>query len=203
MGHSQLLQLSNSSPLLRKQSNKMLPVRTAFKILNSPKYLLLAIIASVIIFTAAIWLPNIKLILMVLSSASFSDSLRFLGSLYGSIYTNFAVVSAVYTIAISLLFGSQVAFLTYYVRRVHRQFTGVGNAGTASILGLVSGALGIGCAACGTFVLTSVLALFGTASVITFLPLGGQEFGFIGIILLLYANYSLLKKINAPLVCGI
>ncbi len=181
----------------------MLSVHTAFQILTTPKYLLLALVASVVIFTAAIWLPNLKLILIVLASASLPDSLRFLGSLYGSIYTNFAVVSAAYTLSISLLFGTQVAFLTYYVRRVHRQFSGVGNAGTASILGLVSGALGIGCAACGTFIFASVLALFGTASVITFLPLGGQEFGFVGVALLVYANYSLLKKINAPLVCSI
>ena len=87
--------------------------------------------------------------------------------------------------------------------RAKQASAGVGGASAVSIGGVVSGVLGIGCAACGTFVLTSVLALVGAGGLVTLLPLAGQEFGFLGAGLLLVANYLLLKKLSQPLVCPI
>ena len=75
--------------------------------------------------------------------------------------------------------------------------------GVAGIGGLVSGVFGIGCAACGTFIFTSVLALFGVGGILAYLPFGGEEFGFLGVALLVYSVYSLTKKITDPLVCPI
>ena len=67
--------------------------------------------------------------------------------------------------------------------------------------GLVSGIFGIGCASCGTFILTSVLALVGAGGIVSFLPLGGEEFGILGVVLIGYATYWTAKKIEEPLVC--
>ena len=75
--------------------------------------------------------------------------------------------------------------------------------GLSSIGGLVSGIFGIGCAACGTFIFTSVLTLFGVGGILAYLPFGGEEFGFLGVGLLLYSLYTLTKKITDPLVCPI
>ena len=77
------------------------------------------------------------------------------------------------------------------------------SSGAAGIGGLVSGVFGIGCAACGTFILTPLLALFGATGLFSLLPFGGEEFGFIGVGLLVYSIYAVTKKINSPMVCDI
>lgn len=74
--------------------------------------------------------------------------------------------------------------------------------GASGIVGLVSGVIGVGCAACGSFLITS-LSLVGATGLLTFLPLEGGEFGIIGIALLGYAVYQLAQKIINPLICNI
>ena len=170
-----------------------------------PVYLLLALAVAVLIFMFATWLPNTQLIIHIVPdhTISFTDKISLLGSLLWSIQTNFTVVSASYTIAIAVLFGMNIALLAYYIRRMRGGFKGAQSTGAVGLGGLVSGIFGIGCAACGSFILTSVLALVGAGGAITFLPFGGEEFGFLGVGLLLYSVYALLKRINDPLVCEI
>lgn len=169
------------------------------------RYLLIALAVSVLVFSFAVWLPNIPLIAKVLTydSASVLDKLSFVLSLYGSIATNFTVVSALYTLLIALLFGIQVALLVYYICRVRGGIDKVHKAGTVGLGGLISGVLGIGCTACGTFILTSVLVLFGATGFLAVLPFGGEEFGFLGVALLGYSVMLLVKKISDPLTCPI
>jgi hypothetical protein len=168
-------------------------------------YIVLALAIAYVVFTFAVWLPNTKLILTLLTSniGSFWDRLSVMFSLYGSIATNFTTISASYAIAIAILFGINIALLTYYIRTVRSDLRGVSRTGATSIGGLVFGVFGIGCAACGTFILTSVLALFGASGILIFLPFGGEEFGFIGVGLLVYSIYVMAKKMEEPLVCEI
>lgn len=175
---------------------------TVFKKL---RYSLLALVIALVVFTGAVWLPNISLIGTVLTtaSASFMDKLSFLLSLYWAIGSNFTLLSASYTIAIAILFGINLTLLVYYIRRVSGGIRGIKVTGAAGIGGLISGIFGIGCAACGTFILTSVLALFGATGFLALLPLGGEEFGILGVILLMYSIYLMLKKIGDPLVCEV
>jgi len=70
-------------------------------------------------------------------------------------------------------------------------------------VGVTASMLGVGCASCGSVVLTSLIG-FGSATVIVgSLPFRGQEFGFIGIVILMFAISFTLKKINQPYVCAI
>jgi hypothetical protein len=156
-----------------------------------------------IVFSFAVLLPNFQLLWIVSQTASLSELLSLVGSLYGAITTNFTFISASYTIAIAVLFGVNVALLTYYIQKMRNGLTGLSITGLTGLGGLVSGSLGIGCAACGTFIFTSVLTLFGAGGVLAYLPLGGEEFGLLGVALLLYSIYSLTKKITHPLVCPI
>ena len=174
-------------------------------VFKKPEYIVLATLISGVVFTLAVWLPNFKLVGIILSSgtASVYEKLSFLFSLYGSIGTNFTAVSATYTIVIAILFGINIALLTYYIRKVQSGVGNIKSTGATSIGGLVGGMFGIGCATCGTFILTSVLALFGASGVIAFLPFGGEEFGFLGVGLLLYSIYVLTKKMEEPLKCDI
>lgn len=174
---------------------------TVFK---RPLYVLLATMIASCVFAFAVLLPNFELITTVFSSSTvtFYEKNLLLLSLLGSIETNFTALSASTVIAVAVLFGTQISLLVYYVRRVKTKAK-INGTGASGLGGLVSGLFGIGCAACGTFVLTSVLALFGATGLLVFLPFGGVEFGFLGIGLLSYSVYLLLKKIDDPLVCEV
>ncbi len=165
-------------------------------------YFTLVIVVGFLVFTSAIIIPNVAAISSVFqSSATLSTKFQFVFSLYGSIGTNFTLISAAYTVLIATFFGIQIALLTYYIRKVRGGVTRIKGLSAMGLGGVISGALGIGCAACGTFVLTSVLALFGGAGVLAYLPFGGEEFGIIGVGLLTYSIYLLLKRIDKPLTC--
>jgi len=46
-----------------------------------------------------------------------------------------------------------------------------------------------------------VLSVFGFSALITFLPYRGAEIGYLGLLVLCIATYSLAKKVTAPNVC--
>ena len=171
------------------------------KVFRRPAYILLAIGVGIPLFVLAVWFPNLSLIWGVVSSdASLADKINLPLSLLGSITSNFSALSATYTIAIVILFGLNVSLITYYVR-VQKQK--LNEAGTkASTFGLITGAVGMGCAACGSIILNSVIGTAAGASLISFLPLRGGEFGILGVVLMGIATYSLAKQITKPYVCA-
>jgi hypothetical protein len=167
--------------------------------------MLIALAVGVTAFSVAVWLPNLTLIGAVLTSSTATtiEKILILISLYGGITTNFTVVSALYTILIAILFGVYSALLVYYIRAMQTKNNDAVSVSALGVGGVVSGFFGIGCAACGTFILTSLLTFGGASTFLTLLPLGGQEFGFLGVGLLAYAIYSLLKKLKLSSVCSI
>ena len=169
-----------------------------------PLYYLLFLAVSFVVLSIAILLPHIGLIktLWQYESVTVIEIGLLVLNLYGSLGSNFTVLSATYTVLIAVLFGLQITLLTHYIRSVRSKVTNLANVGASGIGGLVSGFFGIGCAACGTFLLSSILVLFGDGGVLAWLPFGGEEFGLLGVGLLVYANHLLVKKINAPLVCA-
>lgn len=167
------------------------------------RYLVLGVVIAFVVFALAVWLPNYKLIIQVMTSsvASVADKLNFLVGLLGSIKTNFTFISASYTIIIAILFGMNVSMIIYYIKR-NKQFSD--SKGTvAGLSGLISGFLGIGCASCGTLLLGPILAFVGASGLIALLPFGGQEFGFLGIGLLGFSIFLIAKKINTSAVCKV
>ena len=73
--------------------------------------------------------------------------------------------------------------------------------GLYSGFGLVLALFGVGCAACGTALLSITASALGFSSLLGTLPLHGLEVGYTGIIILLLATYTLGKKVATPLVC--
>lgn len=179
-------------------------VKTLRVVLAKPLYTTLFLVISFFVLSVAIMLPHVGLIrtLWQYESVSVVEILLLIANLYGSLGTNFTILSASYTVIIALLFGMQVTLLTYYLKAIRNKTTNLTSVGASGIGGLISGFLGIGCAACGTFLFTSVLALSGAGGVIAYLPFNGGEFGLLGVVLLTYANYVVLKKITAPFVCA-
>ena len=178
-------------------------LKTLISVLRKPLYLSLTSIVAWLILSVSILFPNASLLWQVMGSSSMTlfAKIQFVATFYGALVTNFTPFSATYTILISLLFAINVSLLVFYIRRQRSIFKGVGHVSVAGVGGLTAGFLGIGCAACGTFVLTSLLALIGAGSILTILPLKGQELGVLAVGLLAYSVYALIKKINAPLIC--
>ena len=173
------------------------------KMFQKPAYAILALVLSAVMFAFTAWLPNIRLIASVAGSpdASFSQKLGIPLSLLGSITTNFTLLSAMYTIAITVLFGVSMAMMVYFLRR---KISKVKQGGIATgFLGVASGVVGVGCAACGSFLLTSGLTLVGASSILAYLPLSGGEFGILGVILLSVSIYLTAQKIQNPAICKI
>lgn len=178
-------------------------VQALQKVFQKPVYVVLALAVSASAFVLAVLLPNIRLVAGVISSPdiSFVNKFELPLSLLGSIGTNFTLLSASYTITIAILFGIYLAMLVYFIKNKVRDISQSGIA--TGTLGILSGILGVGCAACGVFLLTSLLSIFGIAGIISYLPLDGGEFGIIGVILLATSIYMTAKKITTPQVCAI
>jgi len=150
-------------------------------------------------------LPNFSLLATVFGSASVSLSAKlwFFVTLHGTLFTSFTWFTGTYTVMIALLLGVNVSLLWFYIARSRRlrrsdrtlTFTGIG--------GFVSGVFGIGCAACGTIILTGVLKLLGIAWILTYLPLHGAEFGVLGVLLLSLTVYTLAKRISDLVTCPV
>ena len=173
------------------------------KVFRQLRYSIIAVLIAFFTLSTAILQPNIGLLGAVFTSGEISwvSKYNFLIALYGSLATNFSVVSAVSTVLIAVLLGMNIALLVYYIRR--RQIGGNNKAGnTASIAGIVAGTFGVGCAACGTVILSTMFAVFGGGGLLLLLPLHGAEFGVLGVILLSFSIYQLGKRINDPLVCA-
>jgi hypothetical protein len=167
-------------------------------------YAVLWLLVSLSVFSIAVWFSNWKAIFWTfsLSEIELTDKLMFLLSFYGSIVTNFTVLSATSIILVSVLFGLTVSLFVYYVRMM-RGVSDASAVGITGIGGLVSGFFGIGCASCGSILALTLLGQFGAGSLLLLLPFGGEEFSLIAILLLGYSAYSLIKKIRAPIVCDI
>lgn len=173
------------------------------KVFRKPIYVVLALVVSASAFVLAVWLPNIRLVAGVVSSPDvpFVSKIQLPLSLLGSITTNFTLLSASYTIAIAILFGIYIAMTIYFLKRRIKE---VGQSVIATgFLGIGSSVLGVGCAACGSFLLTSILSLVGASGALALLPLGGSEFGIIGVILLVISINITSKQIRNPAMCKI
>lgn len=173
------------------------------KVFRKPQYAFLALATSTAVFAFAVWLPNLSLIVSIMGhpEISFSQKFDLPINLLGSIVTNFTLLSASYTIAIAILFGMNVAMVVYFLRRRVDEVKQTGMA--TGLFGITSGVIGMGCAACGSFLLMSILSLFGASWILSFLPLGGGEFGIFGVVLLGASLYMTTKKIQNPAVCKI
>lgn len=174
---------------------------TFIKVFKNPLYVFITVIISLVVLFGALLLPNISLLINVISNSAIStlDLLKLIFNLLGSLKTNFTFVSATYTVLISILFGINIAIITYYIRDYKSKLEKSGI--TTSTFGIIAGVFGIGCASCGSLILTSVLSLLGIGGSLAFLPFNGQEFGFLGVILLAVSTCLLLNRISKPRVC--
>lgn len=174
---------------------------TIAKIIVHPKYLTTALLIAVTMIIFAAWLPNLHLITRAMTSSTMSiwEKTNLLTALLGSLETNFTPLSRTLTVISAILTGIQTSLLIFYLRQSARIQTEMG----VSFAGVATSLLGVGCASCGSVVLTSLIGFGSAISVLRILPFRGQEFGFVGIAILLVAINYTIKKINQPFTCAI
>ncbi|MDP3784596.1 MAG: hypothetical protein Q8R12_00755 [bacterium] len=193
---------------------KLKNIQVAFsEVFAHSSYIALAGTLAILAFLVAVRLPNIGLLAEVfgVSSTLLETKLKLAWSLLGGIRTNFSLLSAGYTIAIAALFGINIAMVAYFLKqtRLRQGFGGQArdNLGkqnlAAGVGGVASGVFGIGCAACGSFILSAILSSLGAAGALAILPLRGGEFGILSVILLAISLFLISKKIAAPLMCNV
>lgn len=176
-------------------------LRDVFRI---PGYAVLALLTAIIVLVLALWLPNLALVRDIAFSGAvpLDAKLRVLLGLIGSIATNYTPFVAAALVLASLLFGINVSL---FLRGIGARWTAsrVGGPGfLASLGGLTSSLVGIGCASCGIFILGPLLALVGAGSLIAALPLGGAELIMLGISLLAGSLWLQARALESPPACS-
>ena len=172
---------------------------TIAHIIHRPKYLLVTTIIALTMIAFAAWLPNLHLITKTMTSSTMSvwEKTNLVTALLGSLETNFTPLSRTLTIISAALTGMQTSLLIYYLGQSARIQAEMG----VSFAGVATSLFGVGCASCGSVALTSLIGFGSATTVLGILPFRGQEFGFVGISILLVAINYTIKKINEPFTC--
>jgi len=179
-------------------------LRVAFgQVFAYPSYIALAGVLAILAFLLAVWFPNLGLIAQIFSgsNAPLAATLGIALSLLGGIGTNFSLLSAGYTIAIAVLFGLTTAMIAYLVKQ--RRIAAAGQSIAIGSGAAVSGVLGVGCAACGSLIVGVVLPSLGAAGALAALPLNGEEFGILSVVLLFVSLLLVSKNIAESIACPV
>lgn len=176
--------------------------RTLYRIGRRPVYTGLFLLVFAIIISVIALLPNFALLVkIVFAEVVLSTKVLTVLALYGSLQASFTVVTLFIVLLFAFLAALNITLLTYYIRRRRRGGAKGKVTSVATFGGIISGALGLGCAACGSIVLSVVATTLGGVGFLALLPLHGTEFSFLGLGLLLYSTYIILRHINDPLSC--
>jgi len=182
--------------------DKLEILRSALReVFKKPSYISLAVVVSFLIFFVSIWLSNFGLLKLTLTSKIFSLSTKFkiLYTSLESIRTNFTPLSGVLIVLLAIMVGINIAMLVYYFKKKSALEK---TAGT-SVFGIIAGFLGIGCASCGSVLITSLIGVGATAGILRFFPLAGAEFSILGVVIVAWSTYLVAQKIHSPLACDI
>ncbi len=163
------------------------------------RYLLISCVLAVVLLFVAALIPS----LATLENAFLSPILNreakwsvFIDALF-LFRVGYTPLQQVLVILGVFLLSIYLSMLLQHIRKR----AAIQKAGGAGLLGMLIGMFGLGCGACGTFLLSSLLGVTAAGAFLAFLPLRGAEFLFIGNALILLSIYSLAKKINEPMVC--
>lgn len=143
-----------------------LSLRSIAWLLRQPKYAALAVIVSLFFFEFVYWMFNLSTLstLMVSPALSVFDKAALLASPFLSLSAQNGPAIFTMMIILSVLQGVSVAALTYVIRRQPKVDNKI--VGGSTLAGLLA-VIGLGCPACGTSLVTPIVALFVTGSAVS------------------------------------
>lgn len=177
-----------------------LVARTARLVLSLPGYALVAAVTALVTLSAFVLSQNLALVgdVVVGGSLPVVARLRVLLELYPFVGTSYGLVSGTALLVVAALTGVDIAMVAYHVRE--HGLSPRGSGGSAA--GVVLGALGAGCAACGSAVLAGVLSLVGASGLALLLPFEGVEFAALAAVALVLSMYWLADGMRGGTVAG-
>jgi hypothetical protein len=158
--------------------------RTARLVLGGPRYALVAVVAAAVALTGFVLSQNLRFAGDVIAGPVPASALL---ELYPFVGTSYGPVTGSVLILVAAFVGVDIALVAYHVRE-HRLSA---ERGGGSLIGVVLGTLGAGCAACGSAILAGLLSLFGAAGLVTLLPLDGLEFTLLALVALVLSIHWL------------
>lgn len=163
-------------------------------------YVVLAVVVAAVLLLVAIWLPNLSFLWYLFADSNFSwaTKISILGGSLAILQLNSTPLSRTILFVLVVLAGVNVSLFAYYLKR---RLT-MGREMGMSLFGTMLGLVGVGCASCGSVVLSSIFGFSATAGFLAFLPLRGLEFGLISILLLTVSITLVSKKIIDPMACA-
>lgn len=174
--------------------------RTTRLVLGRPGYAVLAVVAALVALTGFVAGLNGDVFVNVVADGSlpFSSRLRALVGLYPFLGTAFPPLEAALLALVAALAGVDVALAVYHFREhgLDVQQSGAGAVGVAL------GALGAGCAACGSALLLGLLSLVGVSVSLVWLPLDGLEFALLSVVALTLSIHWLARGMRGGEIRG-
>lgn len=157
-------------------------------VLAQPLYVILALSTMLVTSALLLWSLNLGLLRYVVFEApiGLGQKIDFFFSVFRDLYTTYSGLVGTGIVVFSLLFGVNTAVLVYVIRgqgikKVPKK---------SSTLGLVFAVIGGGCVACGTSIITPLLATVGAGSA-SLLGDISAVLNWLGAVLVLYSIYKL------------
>ena len=169
--------------------------RTARLVLGGPVYAGVALAAAGVALVGFVLSQNVAAVRDVFVGRV---PVVILTELFPFVGTSYGPVTGAVVVVVAALVGVDVALVTYHVRE-HRLSA---ESGGGSLLGVVLGTLGAGCAACGSAVIAGLLSLFGAAGLVTLLPLDGLEFSILALAALVLSIHWLAEGMRGGEIRG-
>ncbi len=170
------------------------------EVFRSRLYVVLTVVLALIFLVIVLLLPGLSSLKFAFSAEYFDwkDKLAVVKEVIFMVGQAYTILQKSLIIIGVILMSVNFSMLVYLVRKR----AGVLKTSGISIAGAAAGALGLGCSACGSFVLASFIGVTGAAGVLGSLPLKGSEFGIVSIFLILLSIYLIAQKVRAPLICS-
>jgi hypothetical protein len=168
-------------------------LRIAFaKAFAAPSGWIAASVGAAFVLLLTALLPSLKLIGFTFGASEFplALKLRTAAEVLWNGRIVFAHPGGWLAFPLAALFGANAALVYAYMR----EQVALRHPAGASAVGIVIGLLGVGCAACGSVVLTSLLGVGFVAA----LPFGGRELAWLGLAIMIFALFDIVEKIADP-----
>lgn len=142
-----------------------LSLRTIGWLFTKWRYVVLAIVASVAFFQLIYWLFNFDLAVLLFGNPSIdiAKKIEVFVSPLMTISNQNGTFATIQMWIISIIQGINIALLTYVVR--HQRKLDAGAIGGSSFVGILA-IIGLGCPACGTSLVTPIVAMFASSSAV-------------------------------------
>lgn len=178
-------------------SQALVGLQNAFAQKNSIRTYILSCISLLIGYFAFANLQS-SLMYFSYSSLSFFAKIKLFSISFFDI-GQFRETSILVLVVLVTVFGGLVMTLLKVYGQLRTD--AITKSGLYSGIALVLALLGVGCAACGAVLLSTLLSFVGLSSLLVYFPYYGVEIGYLGVVILMYLSYSLSAKLANPYTC--